>query len=330
MKLIDALRKLGIVRYGLAGGVYTSYKDMPDELMYSNVYDKKKDLVGGSDGKSANGAGGQMPAGKGPAVLFLVLLILSMMITLFFGFVVGYGAWLLVLLAVLLLFIFMLYRHQRFAGPLKLTLMYFVVYILLSVAILLFATAGSGQHASDTTPNTPSAPAQSVNTNTPGTEGAGTPAQSAETPAFSIDTTEWVEYTGVESSIFTFRYPKPYVLQEHGSSTLLFVDKNADYDYHITFTDLQGAIPVPADCEGLARSTMTGYQNGELRYAKSREFFGHTGCEYGINIDQNGSRVYEIAYNFTTGDRTFYITAYAKELSDLDILSKILQSFKLK
>ena len=54
MKLIKMLKKLGIVRGGMVGGTYKSYKDMPDELMYDNVYNKKTDLVDGNDIKNVN------------------------------------------------------------------------------------------------------------------------------------------------------------------------------------------------------------------------------------------------------------------------------------
>lgn len=47
MKLIDTLRKLGILRYGTAAGTYTSAKDAPTELMLDDVFDARKDLVGG-------------------------------------------------------------------------------------------------------------------------------------------------------------------------------------------------------------------------------------------------------------------------------------------
>lgn len=53
MKLIDILRKLGVLRFGATGGKYGSYKDMPDELMYNDVYDAKKDLVGTKKGRGA-------------------------------------------------------------------------------------------------------------------------------------------------------------------------------------------------------------------------------------------------------------------------------------
>lgn len=45
MKLLDILRKLGILRYGAQAGVYTSAKDCPSSFMMDDVYDEKKDLV---------------------------------------------------------------------------------------------------------------------------------------------------------------------------------------------------------------------------------------------------------------------------------------------
>jgi hypothetical protein len=49
MKAMDLLRKLGILRFGSASGTYKSYQDMPDELMFDNVYDKEKDLTRKAD-----------------------------------------------------------------------------------------------------------------------------------------------------------------------------------------------------------------------------------------------------------------------------------------
>jgi len=45
MKLLDILRKLGILRYGAQAGVYTSAADRPSSFMMDDVYDEKKDLV---------------------------------------------------------------------------------------------------------------------------------------------------------------------------------------------------------------------------------------------------------------------------------------------
>ena len=49
MKLLDILRKLGILRFGAEAGVYTSAADRPTSLMMDGVYDSKKDLVTGED-----------------------------------------------------------------------------------------------------------------------------------------------------------------------------------------------------------------------------------------------------------------------------------------
>jgi hypothetical protein len=44
-QVLDVLRKLGILRYGAQGGVYTSAADAPSSMMLDDVYDEKKDLV---------------------------------------------------------------------------------------------------------------------------------------------------------------------------------------------------------------------------------------------------------------------------------------------
>lgn len=49
--MLDLLRKLGIVRWGATAGTYTSGKDRPAELLMDDVYDAKKDLVGGKAGQ---------------------------------------------------------------------------------------------------------------------------------------------------------------------------------------------------------------------------------------------------------------------------------------
>lgn len=46
MKLLDVLRKLGILRFGTEAAVYHSAKERPSSLMMDGVYDEQKDLVG--------------------------------------------------------------------------------------------------------------------------------------------------------------------------------------------------------------------------------------------------------------------------------------------
>ena len=43
MKLLDILRKLGILRYGAVAGTYTSAKDAPHGLVGDELYYSRKD-----------------------------------------------------------------------------------------------------------------------------------------------------------------------------------------------------------------------------------------------------------------------------------------------
>jgi hypothetical protein len=45
MKVLDLLRKLGILRFGAETGVYTSAADRPASLAMDGILDSKKDLV---------------------------------------------------------------------------------------------------------------------------------------------------------------------------------------------------------------------------------------------------------------------------------------------
>ena len=45
MRFLDILRKLGIVRYGIQAGTYTSGRDRPAEFLMDDVYNAKKDLT---------------------------------------------------------------------------------------------------------------------------------------------------------------------------------------------------------------------------------------------------------------------------------------------
>jgi hypothetical protein len=48
MRLLDLLRKLGILRFGATAATYTSEADRPTEFMMDDVYNARKDLVGGN------------------------------------------------------------------------------------------------------------------------------------------------------------------------------------------------------------------------------------------------------------------------------------------
>lgn len=50
MRLLDLLRKLGILRFGSTAGTYRDGAQRPTELMMDGVYDARKDLVGAGHG----------------------------------------------------------------------------------------------------------------------------------------------------------------------------------------------------------------------------------------------------------------------------------------
>jgi len=45
MKVLDVLRKLGILRFGAEAGTYTKATDRPASLQFEEVFDSEKDLV---------------------------------------------------------------------------------------------------------------------------------------------------------------------------------------------------------------------------------------------------------------------------------------------
>ena len=51
MKLLDLLRKLGILRFGTKTGTYHNMKEMPDEFFMDDVCNAEKDLTHLSDFK---------------------------------------------------------------------------------------------------------------------------------------------------------------------------------------------------------------------------------------------------------------------------------------
>jgi hypothetical protein len=55
MKVLDVLRKLGILRFGAEAGTYTRATDRPASLQMDGVFDSRKDLVTREDGREAVG-----------------------------------------------------------------------------------------------------------------------------------------------------------------------------------------------------------------------------------------------------------------------------------
>jgi hypothetical protein len=56
MKILDVLRKLGILRYGAKTAAYTSMKDRPAEFTMEGVFNAEKDLTTREDVKNAAAA----------------------------------------------------------------------------------------------------------------------------------------------------------------------------------------------------------------------------------------------------------------------------------
>lgn len=56
MKLIDWLRKLGILRFGAEAGVYRNAKERPLSFQMDGVFDSEKDVIDFSKKKTSPGA----------------------------------------------------------------------------------------------------------------------------------------------------------------------------------------------------------------------------------------------------------------------------------
>ena len=65
MKLIDWLRRLGILRFGAEGGVYRNAKDRPISFQMEGVFNSAKDVIHfGKQPKQEDNSGSQPPKGK--------------------------------------------------------------------------------------------------------------------------------------------------------------------------------------------------------------------------------------------------------------------------
>lgn len=145
MKFSDILRKLGIVRSGVVRGTYKSYKDMPDELMYDNVFNKKKDLIGKTDLVDARSVliSSRNRYKKGSVVLLVILLLLSATINLFVGVIIGY-AWLFwVVVVCWILFVCLLFRYRAGYHRVGMVIGFFIVFLIVAAGAL-FVSIPSG------------------------------------------------------------------------------------------------------------------------------------------------------------------------------------------
>jgi hypothetical protein len=71
MKILDVLRKLGILRYGTKAATYTSAKDMPAEFLMDDVFNADKDLVNRED---VNKAAAAVKSPGGRKIMFWAVL----------------------------------------------------------------------------------------------------------------------------------------------------------------------------------------------------------------------------------------------------------------
>ena len=71
MKILDVLRKLGILRYGTKAATYTSMRDKPAELFMDGVFNADKDLVNRED---VNKAAAAVKSLEGRKIMFWAVL----------------------------------------------------------------------------------------------------------------------------------------------------------------------------------------------------------------------------------------------------------------
>jgi hypothetical protein len=90
MKIVDVLRKLGILRYGVKTGTYTGMKDRPAEFFMEGVFNAEKDLVNREDVKNAGAAVRSLGGRK---VLYWAAVALGAFVLLLFAAGSGLTAW---------------------------------------------------------------------------------------------------------------------------------------------------------------------------------------------------------------------------------------------
>ena len=90
MKILDVLRKLGILRYGTKTATYTSMKDRPAEFFMDGVFNADKDLINQEDVKNATAA---VKSLEGRKVMFWAVLPLGAFVLLMFAAGSGLTVW---------------------------------------------------------------------------------------------------------------------------------------------------------------------------------------------------------------------------------------------
>jgi len=104
---------------------------MPDELMYDNVYDKKKDLVGGSENTN-----NKLKKTSSLVWLFWLLFTISFVVVLFSLMVTGWNILFYIYVIIWFFFAFKLFAYKKGKGTIARIFLYFFVFIIISIVYL--------------------------------------------------------------------------------------------------------------------------------------------------------------------------------------------------
>jgi hypothetical protein len=137
MKILDVLRKTGILRYGTKTATYTSMKDRPAEFFMDGVFNAEKDLINQADVKQATAA---VKSLEGRKVMFWAVLPLGAFALLLFAAGSGLTAWFGVDVLLWGGFIAVL-RQFAYGGRYSYAMMIILLVVLVFVSLLLLGAA---------------------------------------------------------------------------------------------------------------------------------------------------------------------------------------------
>jgi hypothetical protein len=137
MKLLEVLRKLGILRYGTKAATYTSAKDMPAEFLMDDVFNADKDLVNKEDVKKAAAA---VKSLEGRKIMFWAVLPLGAFALLMFVAGSGLTVWFCIEALLWLGFLAVLGQFA-YGGRYSYILMIFLLVVLVLASLLLLGAA---------------------------------------------------------------------------------------------------------------------------------------------------------------------------------------------
>lgn len=137
MKILDVLRKLGILRYGTKTATYTSARDMPAEFLMDDVFNAEKDLVNKEDVKKAATA---VKSLEGRKIMLWAVLLLGAFALLMFIVSSGLTVWFCVDALLWLGFIAVLGQFA-YNGRYSYTLMIILLVVLVLASLLLLGAA---------------------------------------------------------------------------------------------------------------------------------------------------------------------------------------------